>query len=100
MLKKIILAAIVAPLATLLTPSQVDAWGAAHVGFTHVGPGGVYHAGRTVVGGPGGFYAGGRFGGYGAYGGVYRARYGGAVRYGGGYYGGAGFGAVRYGYGW
>ena len=106
MLTKIITLALVAALAALLTPSRVGAWGAAHVGYTHVGPGGVYHAGRTVAAGPGGVYAGGRIGGYGAYGGAYRAGYGGAVGYGGaayggyhyGYAGGYGYGAARYGY--
>src|SRR5262245_66598529 len=91
MLNKIITLATVAALATLLMPSKVDAWGAAHVGYTHVGPAGVYHTGRTVAAGPSGVYAGGRTGAYGAYGGAYRAGYGGAVGYGGaygGYYGG------------
>ena len=104
MLKKILTLAAVAALAALLTPSRVGAWGAAHVGYTHVGPGGVYHAGRTVAAGPGGVYAGGRAGGVG-YGGAYGARYGGAVGYGGGYrygaVGGVGYGgAYRAGYGY
>ena len=82
-------------------------WGAAHVGVTRVGPGGVYHSGRTVAAGPRGVYAGGRTGAVGAYGGSYRAGYGGAVGYGGaagyryraGYAGGVGYaGAARYGY--
>src|SRR6516165_6452226 len=85
MLKKIITLATVAALAALLTPSKVDAWGAAHVGYTHVGPGGVYHTGRTVAAGPGGVYAGGRTGAVGAYGGTYRGGYGAAA----GAYGGA-----------
>jgi len=104
MLNKIITLTIVAALAALLMPSKVDAWGAAHVGYTHVGPGGVYHTGRTVAAGPGGVYAGGRAGGVG-YGGAYGARYGGAVGYGGGYrygaVGGVGYGgAYRAGYGY
>src|SRR3954447_3155379 len=70
MLNKIITPATVAALAALLMPSEVGAWGAAHVGYTHVGPGGVYHTGRTVAAGPGGVYAGGRTGAYGAYGGA------------------------------
>jgi heterogeneous nuclear ribonucleoprotein A1/A3 len=106
MLNKMIMLAAAAALAALLTPSKLDAWGAAHVGYTHVGPGGVYHTGRTVAAGPGGVYAGGRTGAYGAYGGAYRAGYGGAVGYGGaayggyhyGYAGGYGYGAARYGY--
>jgi hypothetical protein len=92
MLNKIIALATVAALAVLLMPSKVDAWGAAHVGYTHVGPAGVYHTGRTVAAGPGGVYAGGRTSAYGAYGGVYRAGYGAAAGYGGAY------GAARYGY--
>ena len=90
MLNKIMTLTTVAALTVLLVPSKIDAWGAAHVGVTRVGPGGVYHAGRTVVSGPGGVYAGGRTSAYGAYGGSYRAGYAGGVRYGGGYrYGGA-----------
>ena len=92
MLKKILTLAAVAALAALLTPSKVDAWGAAHVGYTHVGPGGVYHTGRTVAAGPGGVYARGRTGAVGAYGGVYRGGYGAAAGRGGAY------GAARYGY--
>ena len=107
MLKKIITLATVAALAALLMPSEVGAWGAAHVGYTHVGTGGVYHTGRTVAAGPGGVYAGGHTGAQGAYGGAYRAGYGGAVGYGGAYggsyyragsAGGAAYGAARYGY--
>jgi hypothetical protein len=111
MLKKIMTLAAVAVLTALLLPSRVAAWGAAHVGVTRVGPGGVYHAGRTVAAGPRGVYAGGRSYGAGAYGG-YRAGYGGAVGYRGGYaggyryggyaggyrYGGYSYGAARYGW--
>src|SRR5262245_31135957 len=101
MLSKIMTLTIVVALAVLLTPSKVDAWGAAHVGVTRVGPGGVYHAGRTVAAGPGGVYAGGR-----AFGAGYGGGYAGGYRYGGGYaggyryggYGGVGYGAARYGY--
>jgi hypothetical protein len=112
MLNKIVTLAAVAALAALLTPSQVGAWGAAHVGYTHVGPGGVYHTGRTVAAGPGGVYAGGRTGAVGAYGGAYHAGYAGGVGYGGayrgGYVGGVGYGgyggyyggAYRAGYGY
>ena len=76
MLNKIITLAIVATLTALLMPSRVGAWGAAHVGYTHVGPAGVYHTGRTAAAGPGGVYAGGHTSAYGAYGGAYRAGYG------------------------
>ena len=100
MLNKIVTLASVAALAALLMPSRVDAWGAAHVGYTHVGPAGVYHTGRTVAVGPGGVYAGGRTSAVGAYGGAYRGGYGAAAGY---HYsavpsGGASFGAARYGY--
>ena len=98
MLNKIMTLTILAALALLLVPSKVDAWGAAHVGVTRAGPGGVYHAGRTVAAGPRGVYSGGRAVGYGAYGGAYRAGYRGAVGYGGGYRYGGYAGAARYGY--
>jgi len=97
MLNKIITLAAVAVLAALLTPSKVDAWGAARVSATRVGPGGgVYHASRTVAAGPGGVYSAGRVGAVGYGGGVYRAGYGGAVGYGGAY--GYGYRAAGYGY--
>lgn len=38
--------------AALLMPSNVDAYGAAHVGYTHVGPRGVQHYGATAYHGP------------------------------------------------
>jgi hypothetical protein len=95
MLNKIITLASLAALAILVLPSQLDAWGAAHVGYTHAGPAGVYHTGRTVAAGPRGVYAGGRTGAYGAGGGAYRAGYGGAVGYGGARYGGARYGYIR-----
>jgi hypothetical protein len=110
MLHKIILLAVVAALAALLMPSPVSAYGAAHVGYTHVGPNGVYHTGDTAVRGPGGTYAGGRTDAYGSGGAVYRggydyrAGYGGAYGAAGGYrytpaYSGAAYGgAYRFGY--
>jgi hypothetical protein len=106
MLKKIITLATVAALAVLLMPSQVDAYGAAHVGYTHVGPNGVYHTGETAVRGPGGTYAGGRTEAYGSSGGAYRAGYGGGTGYVGpygyhysaGYSGGAAYGSAHYAY--
>ena len=98
MLSKLMTLMTVAALTVLLVPSKVDGWGAAHVGVTRVGPGGVYHSGRTVAAGPRGVYSGGRAVGYGAYGGAYRAGYRGAVGYGGGYRYGGYAGAARYGY--
>jgi hypothetical protein len=98
MLKKIIVVAMVAVLAALLTPSKVDAWGAARVGGVRVGPyGGVHAASRTVVAGPRGVAVGGRAAGVG-YGGAYGRSYGGAYRYNYGYGGGAAVGGYRYGY--
>src|SRR5947207_5532318 len=64
MLNKILTLATVAALAAVLMPSKVDAYGAAHVGYTHVGPSGVYHTGKTAAYGPGGAYAGGHTGAY------------------------------------
>jgi len=87
MLNKIILLAVVAALGALLTPAKVDAYGAAHVGYTHVGPNGVYHEGATVAGGYGGDYRGGA-----AYGVDYR----GGAAYGGAYRGGAAYGDYHY----
>lgn len=107
MLKKLVLPVAMAALAALLTPSEVRAYGAAHVGYTHVGPNGVYHTGETVARGPGGVYEGGRTGAVGYGGGAYHAGYGGAAvggaAYGGyhysaGYAGGAAYGGARYGY--
>jgi hypothetical protein len=83
MLRKIITLATVAALAAVLMPSKVDAWGAAHVGYTHVGPSGVYHTGATAVSGPRGTYAGGHTSAYGSGGGAYHAGYGTAAGYGG-----------------
>ena len=41
MLNKILTLAALAALTALLVLSPVDGWGGAHVGYTHVGPGGV-----------------------------------------------------------
>jgi hypothetical protein len=80
MLRKLLVPALLATLLTVLVSSQAQAWGGYHVGYTHVGYGGVYHYGRT------GFYGGygDRYGGYGGY--RYGYRYGYGDRY-GGYYG-------------
>jgi hypothetical protein len=78
MLKKIIIASVVAGLAALLMPTRVDAYGAAHVGYTHVGPNGVYHAGATTTTGAG--VPGGKAGAeYASENGGYHAGYGGAA---------------------
>jgi hypothetical protein len=59
--------------ATVL-PAAVHAYGAAHTGYTHVGPNGVYHTGETVAHGPGGqTYAHSSTGAYGAGGNAYHS---------------------------
>jgi hypothetical protein len=67
-MSKTVLLAAVAALGILLMPSYVDAYGAARVNYTRVGPGGgVYHSSATVAGGYGGYdrgYYGGRTTGY------------------------------------
>ena len=78
---KVILSLAAIALAVLVMPSRAGAYGAAHVGYTHVGPNGVYHTGATAAAGPGGAYAGGHttaVGGGGAYGGAYHYGYGGS----------------------
>ena len=103
MLHRYLLVATAVLFATLLTATDVQAWGAYHAGYTHVGPGGVYHYGRTAAVGPYGAYSGGHAGFYGAGGGAYHAGYG--AHYGGygGYhpytpsYGGYHYGGVGYG---
>jgi len=88
------------------TSSDAKAWGAYHVGYTHVGPGGVQHYGHTAAAGPYGGYSSSHYGahGYGGgsyhsgYGGGYHAGYGGGgYHYSGGSYGGATAGGFRYG---
>jgi len=121
MLKKIMLSAVVAAVASLWAPAKAEAYGACHTGYTHVGPNGCYHTGSTAVSGPGGTYGrtstggayhtGGAYGGAyhtgGAYGATYHAGYGGASVTGGGYHyttgysgysGGAAAGGYHYGY--
>jgi hypothetical protein len=90
MSRKFCLLTLATLLAALVTSSQVQAWGAFHAGYTHVGPAGVYHAGRTVGVGPYGAYSGGHSGFYGYGGGAYHAGYGYGDRYGG-------YGAYHYG---
>jgi hypothetical protein len=95
MLKKVITLTALAVLATLTIPAPVDAWGAARVSATRVGPyGGVHHASRTVAAGPRGVYSAGRVGGVG-YGGAYRGGYRGYAGYGGAYGGGYRYGYIR-----
>ena len=65
--------------AALLTPSQVGAYGAAHVGYTHVGPSGVYHDGATAAGGSRGGLRRASTNRLRRGGGAYHAGYGGAA---------------------
>src|SRR5947209_9480313 len=76
MLIKLTVPVVVAALAALLMPSEVRAYGAAHVGYTHVGPNGVYHTGETAAVGPRGAYEGGRTTAAGYGGAEYHAGYG------------------------
>ena len=85
-----------AALATLLAPARAGAYGAAHVGYTHVGPNGVYHKGTTVAAGPNGAAATTHTSAYGAGGGQYHSgAAAGGYHYGGGYAYGA---SAHYGY--
>ena len=81
--------------ALLLAPAVARPWGAAHFGYTHVGPNGVYHTGRTAAYGPNGSYYGGHTSAYGGYRGGYGNGYGdGAVYHpNGGYYTGGSYAA-------
>jgi len=62
-----ILAALTATTIVLFLASEAKAWGAAHVGYTHVGPNGAYHYGRTEAAGPYGAYSGAHVGGVSTY---------------------------------
>jgi hypothetical protein len=64
---------VLAAAAMVLMPSMVDAYGAAHVGYTHVGPNGVQHYGATEVRTPYGAAGGAHYSAYGAQGGAYHA---------------------------
>ncbi len=88
MLKKVLFLLLVASLATLLTAAPVQAWGAFHAGYTHVGPAGVQHYGHTTAVGTYGAYSGSHYGAYGYGGASYHAGYGYGTRYGEAAYGG------------
>lgn len=83
MLRNTLVVALAMLLASVLASSKAQAWGGYHVGYTHVGYGGIYHAGYTRVGGYGayGAYGGYRYGDYGYRYGGYRYGYGGYRRY-------------------
>jgi hypothetical protein len=104
-MRQILFVALGATLMVLGTSNKAQAWGAYHVGYTHVGYGGAYHYGRT-----GGYSPYRGYSSYGSYG--YRSDYrspyysnqlypprNGVYGYGGyhygGYYGG-GYGAGVY----
>jgi hypothetical protein len=95
MMKRILAAVALAALVVALTPTVVEAYGAAHVGYTHVGPNGAYHTGATAVRGPeGGVYAGGHTTAVGGYGPTYHP--GGTIPAGGYGYGTAHYGGTAY----
>jgi hypothetical protein len=112
MLRGMVLFWVAAIVAALATATEAQAWGCRHVGYTHVGPSGVYHYGHTSAYGPYGGYSGSHYGahyggGYdrsGAYGAAYHSgAYGGyhytSSAYGGGYhYGGYATAADPYAY--
>ena len=91
MLRNILCVAALAAATTLATASQAQAWGACHVGYTHVGPSGVQHYGHTSASGPYGSYSGSHYGSSSAYGG-YHSGYSSSERY-----GSSSGGAYRYG---
>jgi hypothetical protein len=96
---------IAAAVTLLWATSQVHAYGAAHAGYTHVGPNGVQHVGYTAHSGPyssgGTVHTSGTTGAGGAYGSTYHTGSGGTY---GGYHGytptgggGAAVGGYHYG---
>jgi hypothetical protein len=87
MFRKNIIASAAALAVTLLAASQVQAYGACHAGYTHVGPNGVQHVGYSGASGP--YGAGGSVHETSVGpGGTYHAAYGGATTTGGSAYGG------------
>ena len=106
MSRKNLLVALAALLLVPATSARAHAWGAYHAGFTHIGPDGVQHYGRTGFAGPlglGGFsrYAARPLDGYPVGDAAYRPGglgYGGAYHYGGAYYDGPYGGGARYDY--
>ncbi len=106
-MRSILLSALATTLLMLGTTSKAQAWGAAHAGYTHVGPSGVYHTGYTSVATPRGDYSGGHTSAYGYGGSSYHSGYGSGAGYGaasGGYHSystgyGGGYAAGGYHYG-
>lgn len=101
MLRRLLIVSFAGVAGVLFTAADVQAWGAAHVGYTHVGPSGVYHYGRNAAVGPYGAYSGAHvshYGGYGYDGTAYRAGYAAnPYPYGVGGYGAYGYGGYRVG---
>ena len=84
MKRQLLFLALAATALVLGTSAKAHAWGAAHVGYTHVGPSGVQHYGATAARGPYGSYSGSHASAYGASGGAYHeGGYSSASRYGG-----------------
>lgn len=96
MLKKNGVAIFAVVLIVLILPAVASAYGAAHVGYTHVGPNGVYHTGATAAYGPGGAAATSHTTAVGYGGSAYHSSSGAAVGYGGaaGYHYSAGYSAA------
>jgi len=94
MLKTTFFFAFCAIMAALSTPSDALSWGAAQVGYTHVGPGGVQHYGATAAAGPNRYGSMSHYGATGgnAYGGHH---YGTTSAYGGASYGGYHYGGYN-----
>jgi hypothetical protein len=99
MLRKHLGLMLAALLLALLVAPEVQAWGAYHSGYTHVGYGGVQHYGSTTAVGPYGSYSGSHYGSYGAGG---SSHYGSSSAYGsrGGYEEGYHYGTTGYGGGY
>jgi hypothetical protein len=72
---KTISAAIAAILTTAAIAGQAQGWGAAHAGYTHVGPNGVQHASYNAAAGPGGYGSSAHVSSYGSNN-AYHASYG------------------------
>jgi len=83
MCQKLLFLALAATLVVLGTAAEAQAYGAAHVGYTHVGPGGVQHYGATAVSGPYGSYGGSHASASSASGGAYHTGSATEVHYGG-----------------
>jgi hypothetical protein len=97
MVRQFLFVGLAAAALLLATSPKAHAWGACHVGYTHVGYGGVQHYGYTAARGPYGSYSGGHTSAYGYGGGSYHAGY--SEGYRGGYgYGGEGYHSYSAGY--